>query len=175
MSNNSDGIDSAETVNKRMRAVDLKVRAWSYRDIARELGVTTNTVISWVREELQRSVPPESREDLRRVEQERWDKSERRMEEMNDFIKAAGAERVKAGADPGDVAVWLADELRKQEQIIHNIRVARAKLLGTNAPLQVSHTHKVRKEFDEEIEALVSELTGGGAVVSMPDEVEIDG
>lgn len=174
MTHHSDGIDSAEVVDKRMRAVDLKVRAWSYRDIARELGVSVPTVVNWVKQELQRSVPVESREELRRVEQERWDKSERRMEEMVEFIKNAAAMRVDKGDDPSLVAVWMADELRKQEQVIHNIRVARAKLLGTNSPLQVSHTMKIRKDFDEEIEGLVSQLLGGGAVVSKPDEVDVD-
>ncbi len=64
------------------------------------------------------------------------------------------------------------EQLAGFEDRLANVRKQRALLLGMNAPVSVKHAHTVRTEFDAEVEGLVSDLLGGGTVLSDPTEVD---
>lgn len=161
-------LERLETVRKKRAALELRLKKASYRAIADELGVSVSTVTIWVREMTVQMLPQEDIEQLRAQEAASWDESERRLLAMIDMLAETAATH-KAEHVP---FTHLLDQIASFESQLANVRKQRAMLLGLNAPVSVKHAHTVRTEFDAEVEGLVSDLLGGGTVLSDPSEVD---
>jgi hypothetical protein len=162
-------IELLETVRKKRTALERRLKKVSYRAIADELGVSIGTVRMWVKEMTVTMLPQEEIEELRAQDAAGYDESEQRTLWMME-LTAKDADALTAEGKPTDRQVELLAKLN--DQLIH-IRKQRAMLLGMNAPVKVEHKHTVRTEFDAEVESLVTDLLGGGKVLSQPDQVDV--
>lgn len=163
-------LEHSETLRRKRRAYQARVHeSKSLAAIGDELGVTATTALAWVREMMVINLPPEEEEHLRRVDVVKIDASEQRAITAIGMLQYEGQRRIDMAKDITDVV----ESIRKWEERLSAIRQERAKLLGLNKPIAVRHTHIVRSEFDEEIEELVSALSGGGFVMTQPDELEV--
>lgn len=161
-------LELLETVRKKRAALEARLRKESYRAIADKLDVSVGTVRTWVKEMTQTYLPQEDIEELRAQEAASIDESEQNAVWAIDMLKREGARRE---LNEESVAGILDQIARWQEHIV-NLRKQRALLLGLNTPVQVKHNVTVRTEFDAEVESLVSDLLGGGNVMSAPDVVD---
>jgi transcriptional regulator with XRE-family HTH domain len=168
----------------KRRILELRVRSWSYRAIADEVNLSVNTVRRYYAESIAENIPDEDRKEALQLELAKLDESERRIIETIDLIRARAAaahkeeETIRDGQGFKDPLGWAAPLLAKQEELLTNLRKRRAMLKGLDTPVVVQHNIKVRTEFDQEIEALVTELTGGGNVVTPPDmviDIDVEG
>lgn len=162
-------IEQVTKWNKKRRALELRLGKASYRAIADELGISVQTAHQWVRELTAIQLPPEEMEDLRAHEAAGYDASEERLMGLMAMV-AEQAQVKKANAKPVDAEVARIESL---ERTLMDVRKQRALLLGINRPTLVKHNVTVRNVFDEEIEALVAELAGGGNIMSDPEMVDV--
>lgn len=156
-----------ETAKKRRQALEMRLESKSYRDIADAIGVAIPTARLYVREGIQAYLPEEQLEDLRAMEVGKIDTDE---EHAVLCIRMLLTQAQRRQADQQNIDGEL-EGIRKWKDTLMNLRKQRALLLGLNKPVQVLHAHKIRTEYDEEIESLVAELSGGGKLLSNPDEV----
>lgn len=164
-------LEHSETLRRKRRAYQARVyESKSLAAIGDELGVSPNTVLSWVREMMVINLPPEEEEHLRQVDVAKIDRDEENAMFARELLKYEGQRRMELGKDISDVI----ESMRRWDERLAALRQERAKLLGLNKPIAVRHTHVVRTEFDEEIEELVSALSGGGVIMTLPDEIEVD-
>lgn len=166
--NDAKQIELLETVRKKRAALEARLRKESYRSISDRLGVSVGTVRVWVKEMTQTMLPPEECEELRAQEANSLDESESRILAMIQMSAKAAAARDEEGLPFGHQLELMA----RLEDQLDKVRKQRAMLLGLNTPVQVKHNITVRTEFDAEVEALTSELLGGGNVMSTPDMVD---
>lgn len=161
-------IERSEVWRKKRRALELRLAKVSYRAIAAELEVNVATCHTWVKELTATELPPEDMETLRQQEADAYDASEQRLLGLIGMV--AESAQVKK-----DNAVDYSEETRRIESLertLMDVRRQRAMLLGINKPVSVTHNVKIRNVFDEEIEALVAELSGGGNIMSDPELVD---
>jgi hypothetical protein len=166
--NQSDALEASETARKKLRAVELYLGFMSYRKIGVELGVSAPTVCRWIKEMLLEVVPVDAIEEIRQREVDQLDRIANSTENLIMTMAQVNDTRVTEG----EPLMYGPDDFIKANLSLIRVQERRAKLLGLDKPVIVSHVHKVRSEFDAEIEALVAEFTGGGKVVTQPDELE---
>lgn len=170
MKDNKD-IERNEVWNKKRRALELRLAKASYRAIADELDINVATAHQWVRELTAIQLPAEDMEDLRAHEAAGWDASEQR---LMGLIKMMADQAVyRLNENPSAHVGTEAARIESLERTLADIRKQRAMLLGINRPTLVKHNVTIRNVFDEEIEALVAELSGGGNIMSPPDLVDV--
>lgn len=165
-----DAVESAELLRKKKLALDLRLRSMSYRAIAEEIGVSVETARQYIREATITYLPAEETDELRTHEAAKIDADEAMGLKAIEMLMQEGQQVAQEG---GSVRPIL-DDIRKWQDSLRELRKQRAIMLGINRPVQVEHRLKVRTEYDEEIEALVGELAGGGVVMSLPEDVVTD-
>ncbi len=163
------GVELLETVRKKRAALEARLRKVPYRVIADDLDVSVATVRFWVKEMTQTYLPQEDIEELRAQEANSYDESERRIQTMMEMVAREGQRREAEGLSI-DAQV---ERMQQLENTLTNVRKQRALLLGLNTPVQVKHNVTVRTEFDAEVESLVSDLLGGGNVMTDPELVDV--
>jgi orotate phosphoribosyltransferase-like protein len=161
-------LELLETARKKRIALERRLKKVSYRAIADELNVSIGTVTNWVKEMTVTMLPQEDLEQLRAQEVAGYDESERRMQALIEMVADIAARREQNDLPIGHQL----EQIAGFEDRINTVRKQRALLLGLNAPVSVKHAHTVRTEFDAEVEGLVSDLLGGGYVLTKPDEVD---
>lgn len=166
-----DDIERTEVWRKKRRALELRLAKVSYRAIASELDINVATAHQWVRELTAIELPQEEMEQVRAHEAAGWDGSEQRLMGLMQMM-AEQAQR-KLDNDPNADVSHEATRVESIERTLADIRKQRALLLGINKPTLVKHNVTIRNEFDEEIEALVAELSGGGNIMSDPEMVDV--
>ncbi len=161
-------LELLETVRKKRAALEARLRKESYRSIADRLGVSVGTVRTWVKEMTQTMLPAEECQELRAQEAAGLDESEARIINLMEMVAREAVRRESEGLsiDP------QIERMQQLESTLANVRKQRALLLGLNTPVQVKHNITVRTEFDAEVEALCSDLLGGGNVMTTPDMVD---
>lgn len=164
----SGALEAEATARARLRAVHLRLAYWSYDKIGTELGVAPGTARKWVMDLMPDVVPTDDLELLRTRDAEALDGLTRGYHQLLIDMERVNATRVDA-AEP---LLYGADDFAKVGAQLVRVQERRAKLLGLDKPVLVTHTHKIRTEFDQELESLVSELAGGGHVVTLPDEID---
>lgn len=164
-----DDIERVEIYRKKRRALDLRLGKVPYRAIAEELGINVATAHAWVKEMTAITLPPEDMEEIRQHEADGYDASEARLLGLMGMV-AEQAQRKKDANESTDEEVKRIESL---ERTLMDVRRQRALLLGINKPTLVKHNVTVRNVLDEEIEALVSELSGGGNIMSDPELVDV--
>jgi hypothetical protein len=161
-------LEAEATARARLRAVHLRLAYWSYDKISQELSVPTTTVRRWVHDMMPEVVPTDDLELLRTRDAEALDGLTRGYHQLLVQMERVNETRV----DSDEPLLYGADEFAKVGAQLVRVQERRAKLLGLDKPVLVTHTHKIRTEFDQELESLVSELAGGGHVVTLPDEID---
>jgi transposase len=162
-------IEHLESVRKKRTALELRLKKYSYRAIADELGVSVSTVTIWIKEQTQTLLPQEEAAELRAHEAASYDESEKRILALMELCARDAARRAEDNQPYG----YQLEQLERFETVLINVRKQRAMLLGINVPVTVKHNVTVRTEFDAKVEALVSELTGGGNLMTSPDMVDV--
>jgi predicted transcriptional regulator len=67
-------VEGADDIRARQRrAMELRARAWSPREIAQELGVTTHVVSAWIAAAVREHIPTEVREQVRALQLDRYE------------------------------------------------------------------------------------------------------
>lgn len=164
---------------KKRWVLEQRLLRRPYRDIADDIHVTIETVKKWILEGTAQYLPPEETEALRQMDAANIDASEARTLKRIAWIEQQAIDDpegfVKKGQGSYSKTVWAVEEVRKEEELLAKLRQQRARLLGHEQPVQVTHNIKIRTTFDEDIEVLVSELLGGGNVVSHPNDVYLEG
>lgn len=161
-------VERVETWNKKRRALELRLAKHSYRSIAAELDVSVPTAHAWVRELTAIELPQDDMEDLRAQEAASYDESEKRLLACMEMTAGMAQKCIDEGTSPGH---YLA-RIESLERTLMDVRKQRSMLLGLNRPTLVHHNVTIRNVLDEEIEALVSELSGGGNIMSDPEMVD---
>jgi transposase len=162
-------IESQERVRKMRAALEARLRKEPYREIAERLGVSIDTVRVWVKEMTQTMLPQEDIEELRAQDVNSLDEMERRTETMIEMATYEGAKRREEGAS----TVGIIEQIQRLQAHKLDIQKRRAALLGMDTPVKVQHAVTVRTEFDAEVESLVSDLLGGGKVLTDPEMVDV--
>lgn len=162
-------IEALETVRKKRAALESRLRKEPYRVIADNLGVSIGTVRTWIKEMTQTYLPQEECEELRAQEANSLDESETRVLKLMEMTARLAAQREEQGLPFGHQL----EQLERFENTLASIRKQRALLLGLNVPVQVKHNITVRTEFDAEVEALCSDLLGGGNLMTTPDVIDV--
>ncbi len=165
-------VDRIAIWNLKRKALELRLGKASYAYISDQLGVSVATAHQWVRELTAIQLPAEEMEDLRAHEAAGWDASEQRLMGMIQMMADQATRRL---IDDPDYSV--ANEtirIESLERTLADVRKQRALLLGINRPTLVKHNVTIRNVFDEEIEALVAELAGGGNIMSPADLVDAE-
>lgn len=161
-------IELAETARKKRQAFEMRVRqSLSLREIGDHFGTTANVVQEWLKEVRAWAVPIEDNDDLRQYEADKIDRDENLTLQMLEMV---GTQAKRKLSQNQDITREL-DMVDKFERTLIELRKQRALLLGLNKPVLVEHRLKIRDTFDEELEMLVTQLTGGGKVMSLPTEI----
>lgn len=164
-------IERTEIWNKKRRALELRLGKASYRAISAELDVNVATVHQWVRELTAIQLPQEDMDDLRAQEAAAYDASEERL--LGCIAMMVQQAQRRLDVNPVCDVTNEMSRIESIERTLEGIRKQRALLLGANRPIMVKHNHTIRSVFDEEIELLVTELAGGGNVMSDPEMVDV--
>lgn len=138
--------------------------------LADHFGVSPATIKNWLTEMTLYCLPETEIEELRTQEAAKIEADELTANRAIEMLIVQGTRIQEAGGNVTDTL----EAIRKWNEFKANLRNQRAKMMGLNKPVMVSHVHQVRTEFDEEIEALVAELAGGGKLLSTPDQVMSD-
>lgn len=164
-------VERLETWRKKRDVFEMRQKLVPYREIGEKLNLSVTTVRAYYQEMCVVLMPSEDIEEIRNRDIEGYDESERVLrlgvEQLAQQIDERKRER--GYVDSRDLRL-----LGELEDKITNIRRARALLTGANKPVEVSHRLTVRTEFDETVEALTSELLGGGTLLSTPDDVLLE-
>lgn len=163
------GVELLETVRKKRTALERRLAKVPYRVIADELKVSVGTVRLWVKEMTVTMLPQDEIEELRAQEAAGIDESENRANIAIQMLMRQAARK----EENNESVNYELEQIGKWQEHIVSLRKQRAMLLGLNAPVQVQHKHTVRTEFDAEVESLVTDLLGGGKVLSNPDQVDV--
>lgn len=166
------GVERAEIWAKKRRALEMRLVKHSYHSIADELGINVATAHAWIKELTATHLPPDDMDDLRAHEAAAYDASEQRLLSVMDMVKAQAMRKLEDTQGLGDVSHELS-RIESLERTLMDVRKQRAILLGINRPAMVQHNVTIRTVLDEELELLVSELSGGGNVMSDPAEAKL--
>ncbi len=161
-------VERVEVWRKKRRALELRLAKVPYRAIAKELDSNVASVHQWVKELTAIDLPPEDMEAIRAPEADGYDASEARLLGLMGLV----AEQAQRKKDDGLSTDAEVKQIESLERTLMDVRRQRALLLGINKPTLVKHNITVRNVLDEEIEALVSELSGGGNIMSDPELVD---
>lgn len=164
-------LERLELVRKKRTVFEMRMKRIPFRTIADELQISINTVQAYFREMLQLNIPEETLDEMRSMDIEGYNESERLTLHMIHVVTQEIDKRIQEGESP--LAAQLELLTKFNDQLV-TIRKARAMLTGMNRPVQVNHNLTVRTTMDEEVEALTSEVLGGGNVMSLPDDVLIE-
>jgi hypothetical protein len=162
-------VERIEVWRKKRRALELRLAKVSYRAIAEELDIQVGTAHAWVKELTAIELPQEDMEEIRTHEADGYDASEQRLLGLMSMV----AEQAQRKKDEGLSTDEEVKRIESLERTLMDVRKQRALLLGINRPTLVKHNVTVRNVLDEEIEALVSELSGGGNIMSDPELVDV--
>jgi hypothetical protein len=162
-------VERIEVWRKKRRALELRLAKVSYRAIAEELDIQVGTAHAWVKELTAIELPQEDMEEIRTHEADGYDASEQRLLGLMSMV----AEQAQRKKDEGLSTDEEVKRIESLERTLMDVRKQRALLLGINKPTLVKHNVTVRNVLDEEIEALVSELSGGGNIMSDPELVDV--
>jgi hypothetical protein len=135
-------IRTADVQEKRARALDLRRRGLTYRDVAKQLGCALSIAHEYVHEAIA-AIPREAAEDVRALELAKLDASERRL--------ARAAQKAEHAGEFGVVAT-VTNALTK-------IAERRSKLLGLDAPEKIEHSGTV-EATPEAARAVMASLFG---------------
>ncbi len=158
-------LERMEVCKKKRRALELRLAKVSYRRIADELDINVATAHAWVKELTAIDLPQEEMDQIRQHEAEGYDASENRLLTMMSLV----AERAEQRRADGQAYGYEVEQINSLEKTLAEVRKQRAILLGINRPQMVKHNITVRTVLDDEIELLVSELSGGGNIMSDPN------
>ena len=170
MAANTD-VERVETARLKRAVFDMRNGAHSYRDISASLNISVPTVRAYYMEMCAVLIPTEEVDEIRNRDIDGYDKSERLCLHSIELVTKAIDQDLSDEIPLSDRRISLLKDLNSQ---LVEIRKARALLVGANRPVQVNHRLTVRTEMDEDIEALTSELLGGGTVLSAPDELLVE-
>ncbi len=134
-------VNTAPNFEKRVRALELRIKGWTYREIAAEIGVSHQTAYTWIEQEMERVITPPAKH-LVKMELLRYDKLLRRLQEDLD-----------AGGDPGRLG-----------PTILRVSKARRELLGLDQPIRVDATVQEITQEDVALEAMIREAKAKQAV-----------
>jgi hypothetical protein len=162
-------VERIEVWRKKRRALELRLAKVSYRAIAEKLDIQVGTAHAWVKELTAIELPQEDMEEIRTHEADGYDASEQRLLGLMSMV----AEQAQRKKDEGLSTDEEVKRIESLERTLMDVRKQRALLLGINRPTLVKHNVTVRNVLDEEIEALVSELAGGGNIMSDPELVDV--
>lgn len=156
-------------------AIRLRLDGLPYRAIAERIGAHPRTIAEWVTKYIRDYVPTEDLDAVKAKEVDTLDRMDaaslgliQRMDQVNSRLLAAD-ELARPPYGPEDY-------LRVFDRII-KIQDRRARLLGLDAAMKIDAKVRVTDALDAEIEALASELLGGGVMLSDPgvQEADLDG
>ncbi len=165
-----DEVESIELLRRKKRALELRLQSKSLRAIGAELGVTAKTADAWIREMTITQLPQEETEAVRAHEAAKIDGDEETANRAIEMLINEGTQR----QERGETTIDVLEAIRRWQDTRRELRRQRALMLGLNKPVLVEHTHNINKEFDQEIESLVTDLLGGGKVMSLPEDVIVD-
>lgn len=161
-------IELAKSARDKRQAFEMRVRqSLSLREIGDHFGITVDVVREWLKEVRAWAIPVEDNDELRQYEADKIDRDENLTLQMLEMV---GVQAKRKLSESKDIVREL-DLVLKLEATLIDLRKQRALLLGLNKPVLVEHKLKIRDTFDEELEMLVTQLTGGGKVMSLPTEI----
>ncbi len=164
-------VERVETARKKRAVFDMRQAAYSYRAIADALELSIPTVRAYYLEMSVVLIPTEEVDEIRARDIDGYDNSERLTLHSIELVTKAIDEDTREGKPLNDKRIALLRDLNSQ---LIDIRRNRALLTGANKPVQVNHNVDVRVTYDEQVEALTSELLGGGNLLSGPDEILVE-
>ncbi len=164
-------VERVETARKKRAVFDMRQQAFSYRAIADALELSIPTVRAYYLEMSVVLMPQEEVEEVRARDIDGYDASERLTLHSIQLITKAMDQDLAEGKPLNDKRLSLLRDFNSQ---LVDIRRNRALLTGANRPVQVNHNVDVRVTYDEQVEALTSEILGGGNLLSGPDDVLVD-
>lgn len=140
-----DIIEMGQTMNKeqeaarKIKAWDLRVRGFTYRQIAAELGIGHGTAERWCKEVLEAQSTPLA-DEIRKQEYERLER----------YLKALD-ERIDDGDDKAiNLAIRASESLRK--------------MMGADMPTQITHNVNETSQVDLEIMDLIASQNAKNAI-----------
>lgn len=133
-------LELMDQVAKEREALQMRLKHWSYRDIAEVQGVTVPTVRKRIRKAIQDGIPKEEREQARLMEVTRLD----RMQQFNELVIESGA-------------TTLAEKFQAQQAWLA-VSKHRSALLGLNAPVELEVAYS--GALDHEIESMLAQMSG---------------
>lgn len=160
--------ESMAVYQKKALALELRLRKESFRSIAAQCGVSPATIINWVKEMTAHALPQDDLDTLRAQEVAGLDELERNAYGAIEMLQVQASRKLER-SEP--VNTELAEIGRWQEQI-QSIKKQRATLVGMNIAPIVKHQINVRTDFDAEVEELVAHLTGGGDLLTGPEDID---
>lgn len=167
--NSPKAIELLETARKKRAVLEARLRKESLRSISDRMGVSVGTVRVWIKEMTQTYLPLEEETELRAQEAAGIDALEANAYTMLDWLMREGARREQNQ----ESTTGIVDQMQRVQEHITNLKKRRAALLGLDTPVKIKHQVTVRTEFDAEVEELTSWLTGGGNLLTGPDEVDL--
>jgi hypothetical protein len=144
-------LELIDQASAEREALELRLKHFSYYDIAEIQGVTVSTVRARIRRAIRDLIPKETRDAARIMEVTRIDRIQRFNELVIQSPATTIAEKLQAES------AWL------------NASKVRAALLGLNAPAELEV--KYSGALDQEIEALMADM---GAPVQNVDPADVD-
>lgn len=161
-------IEQLERARMKREAFVLRVeKSYPYTHIAEYLGISPPTAKQWVAEMSIMLMPEDELEELRNMNAYRIDTDEAQASEMITKLAKLADELQADGKDVMNVVM----EIRRWQERKADLRKERALVMGLNKPVKVEHLHKVKTEFDQEIEDLVASLSGGGLLQTTPEDI----
>lgn len=142
-------------------------KSWTYAQIAMQYNIGTTTVVSYVKEVSAMLMPEDELEEARNMGSYRIDTDEATATQMIEKLAKMADELQSNGKDVMHIVV----EIRRWQERKAELRKERALLLGLNKPVKVEHMHRIKTEFDQEIEDLVASLSGGGLIQTTPEDI----
>ena len=155
--------------SKIVRAVGMRLDSVPYRVIADELGVSIATITKWISKYMREYVPVEDLDALRAKEADILDRMELACVTL---LKQMAQANENAAADPDFTGLrYGPDDVMKVHDRMLRIQERRTRLLGLDSATKIEATIALTA-IDPEVEALVSELLGGGPLMSDPRDID---
>src|SRR3954462_829872 len=140
-------------VDAEKEALELRLKHWSYPDIADIQGVSIPTVRARIERAIQYRLPQETRRQMRQMEGTRLD----RHQPLNQLII--------------DSASTTMSEKQKAVEVMLRVMDRRARLFGLDAPAKLDVQYS--STMDNEIELLMNQLIPGTPEPTAPGETGV--